>query len=193
MNIKVFVADCDDKGFTKTLSDNEICHERVDRYYYPTGADHPGIWILATFIGTSIAGGFVHDGFKTLLKLIYNAAMERWQHRDSDGYDGDDGPCFHCLVMEFDDLKVEWVIDRYEPEVSRIQSVLRKIAACRTLLEREDVNCSVQLPLAAGFNHWCYERSIPESGERFWLLSFDDGESVVFDSFKIVIEQNPDL
>jgi hypothetical protein len=119
--------------------------------------------------------------------------MARWDDCSLDAYNGDDGPCFHCLVLEFEDLKVEWVIDSNEPKVEQIQSVLRKIAACRILLGKENGKCSVQLPLAAGYNHWRYDRSIPASGERFWLLTFDGGESVVFDSVKVVFEREPDL
>lgn len=57
----IYLADCDDLGLFKDLDKEGLEYKIERKYYFPTGADHPGLWMVLTFVGMSIMSGYTHD------------------------------------------------------------------------------------------------------------------------------------
>jgi len=94
----LYLADCDDLGLFKELDEEGLEYKVERRYYYPTGADHPGLWMVLTFVGMSILSGYTHDAFKKFLTIIGKHAKKQNKNWN------DDGPFHHGLVLESGEL-----------------------------------------------------------------------------------------
>jgi hypothetical protein len=169
----IYLADCSDLGLLKELDEADIEYELKHKYYYPTGADHPGVWIvIALYVVNSISSGYIYDKFKQLLSITSQYAKK--QNIDWN----ENGPYHHGIVLESENLKIEYAITE-ELSSERIAEVIEKVKSVITKLGKTKEFCHAQIPVEEYDNHFSYERSRGKNGDRFWLFNFDS-ESVVY-------------
>ena len=188
MKIEAYIADCEDCGFLEDLRRVGVEPDVHHKYYYSTGAEHPGIWLVVTFAASSIAGGFIHDAFKLAVSRFL--AFAKRQLSSSRNVLADESPHHACLVVRDQNMEIEIALGDSEVEFQWIESVTRKCAAISALFDLEASNCKVILPVEPHRNHWEYSRCLKESGYRYWMLYWKYVEQVVFDDQEKCFHRN---
>jgi hypothetical protein len=188
MHLEAYIADCSDGGLISDLQEAGVDPAIQRKYLYATGADDPGIWLVCTFVASSILGGFVHDAFKIALRKTIDFARRRAISIEGDI--DDDGPGHTCMVLKSEGLEIEIALGDSDIDSDWIESVVKRCEAIVTIFENEGAKCIVNLPVKEYPNHWSYSRHISKSAYRYWMLYWKDGETIVYDDKDKIFHRN---